>query len=60
MNWKRLYYICWQGVFAFTLAFGTAVAAIGGWPTRYQWLILLSGGAMAGAKGIDAYLRDGK
>jgi len=54
-----MYYIGWQGVAAFVIAFATGVGVVGGWPNKYQWLIIISGAAVAFVKGVDAYLRNG-
>ena len=59
MNWTRIYFIAWQGISAGVIAFGTAVGVLQAWPNKLQWLILISGSAIAFCKGIDAYLRDG-
>ncbi len=46
----------WEFCAGAVIAFGTAIAAIGTWPTGYQWLVLLAGSAGAGIKAVNAYL----
>ena len=55
---KQVFFIAWQGLAAFCIAFGTSVGVLQAWPNKLQWLILISGSVVAGVKGVDAYLRN--
>ena len=60
MRRARLRACAWEGFIAALIAGGTALTTLGAWPTRYQWLTVLAGGAVAGGKAVQAYQREAK
>lgn len=47
--------VVWEVLAGSVITFGTSVAALGTWPTKFQWLILISGSVGAGFKAAYAY-----
>ena len=57
MNWATVVGYLEEMVVAGTITLSTALAALGGWPTRFQWLVVVTGSAAAGLKAAHAYWR---
>lgn len=47
--------VVWEIVAGAAITFATAVATVGTWPNKYQWLVLISGSVGAGFKAANAY-----
>lgn len=47
--------VVWEILAGAVITFATSVAALGTWPNKFQWLILISGSVGAGFKAANAY-----
>ena len=56
VNWQYLIMLAWHGFAQLVITAGGIAVALGHWPTKYEWLVIIVSGLMAGAKGIEGYL----